>query len=401
VLLTCLSFIAYGYKDYTNCQVLRGIVDSNTLEIMQKENVDIWRALRVNDMWEVDFLKDPSMELSVNVDNFSVLDNSVGHTIETVQKEIDSIKSNVSMDEFFDNFRSYEDWLIYFDLVTDAYPDFVKRFVIGKTYEGRDIHGFEVTAPSSTEKPEIYIQGLVHAREWLAPTNVMWFMMAMISGYGTDPNAKLLLDSFKWTLVPIVNIDGYIFTWTFNRMWRKNRRLNTGGSYGVDLNRNWGPSSTWCSSGSSTNPNSDTYCGTAPWSESESKSVYDYINARRDRMKAGMDFHTYGPLLLWPWQYTFDRLPEPDYSMFRNLGADMVRGINSVHNQNYISQQGSDLYPHSGGFVDYNWEYNDMLTFTLEGRGGNFVISPININPSGEECFEGVVVLAKFILERS
>jgi len=115
-------------------------------------------------------------------------------------------------------------------------------------------------------------------------------------------------------------------------------------------------------------------------------------------MRGGIDFHTYGPLLLWPWQYTYTRLPTQDYNMFQALGNRIVSAINYVHSQRYVSQQGSALYPHSGGFVDYNWEINKMLSFTLEGRGNNFVVDPDNIIPSGEECYAGVIELAKYIL---
>lgn len=37
--------------------------------------------------------------------------------------------------------------------------------------------------------------------------------------------------------------------------------------------------------------------------------------------------------------------------MFSVLGSDMVNAINSVNGLNFISQQGSDLYEHSGGFI--------------------------------------------------
>jgi len=71
-----------------------------------------------------------------------------------------------------------------------------------------------------------------------------------------------------------------------------------------------------------------------------------------------------------------------------------------VHGQNYISQQGSDLYTHSGGFIDYNWVENGILAFTLEGRGNSFVVPSSNIVPAGEEAYAGVVVLAKYVLSK-
>jgi len=249
-------------------------------------------------------------------------------------------------------------------------------------------------------KPAIHLQGLQHAREWLAPTTLLYVVVNLLENYQSDADAKLLLDAFEWNVFPIVNVDGYVFSWGSSRLWRKNRSYNSGGTRGVDLNRNWGPLSTWCTSGSSTVPSSDTYCGTGPFSEPESKALSDFLNSKRGQTLAGIDFHTYGPLLLWPWQYTYDRLPPTDYALFQNLGRNIVGLINAVNGQNYISQQGSDLYTHSGGFIDYNWIANGILAFTLEGRGNNFVVPPSNIIPAGEEAYAGVVHLAKFVLER-
>jgi len=86
--------------------------------------------------------------------------------------------------------------------------------------------------------------------------------------------------------------------------------------------------------------------------------------------------------------------------MYQSLGKSIADAINDVNGQNYISEQGSDLYTHSGGFIDYNWEENGIIAFTLEGRGNNFVIPPSNIIPAGEEAYAGVVVLAKYVLSK-
>jgi len=291
-----------------------------------------------------------------------------------------------------------DETLEFFDKIQTLYPTFIQRFIVGQTVEEDDIIGFRISAPGGGVKRAFHLQGLQHAREWLAPTTLLFVVVNLLENYETDGDAKLLLDSFEWNVIPIVNVDGYKFTWGSTRLWRKNRSYNSGGTRGVDLNRNWGPLATWCTSGSSTVPSSDTYCGTGPFSEPETKALSEFLSSKGSQTVAGIDFHTYGPLLLWPWQYTYDRLPPTDYNMFLNLGRNIAGVINAVNNQNYVSQQGSDLYTHSGGFIDYNWVENRVLAFTLEGRGNNFVIPPSNIIPAGEEAYAGVVHLAKFIL---
>merc|ERR1712087_819909 len=123
-------------------------------------------------------------------------------------------------------------------------------------------------------------------------------------------------------------------------MWRKNRRNNGGGSYRVDLNRNWGPSSTWCTSGSSTNPNSDTYCGPSVFSESEIQACRDFINNPLNNIQAAIDMHTFGELLLWPWQYTYNQLPPIYYQQFQELGHSLSDSIFAVNGVRYNSIQG-------------------------------------------------------------
>jgi hypothetical protein len=38
-----------------------------------------------------------------------------------------------------------------------------------------------------------------------------------------DEQITDFLDNFEWTIIPIVNADGYAYTWSTDRMWRKNR----------------------------------------------------------------------------------------------------------------------------------------------------------------------------------
>jgi carboxypeptidase T len=85
-------------------------------------------------------------------------------------------------------------------------------------------------------------------------------------------------------------------------MWRKNRKLNQGGSYGVDLNRNW--KSGFGGSGSSGSPSSETYRGTAAYSEPETKTIADYLGSQSNTLKAAIDFHSYSQLNLRPWGKT-------------------------------------------------------------------------------------------------
>ncbi|MEZ4689628.1 MAG: M14 family zinc carboxypeptidase [Ignavibacteria bacterium] len=104
--------------------------------------------------------------------------------------------------------------------------------------------------------------------------------------------------------------------------WRKNRKLNSGTTYGVDLNRNYGTYEFWNSSnnGSSTSPSSDTYRGTSPFSEIETQNAMNFVNSRN--FKGVLSYHTYGNYLIRPWGYV--DAPSPDENIFQSLSQDMV-----------------------------------------------------------------------------
>eukprot|EP00040_Diaphanoeca_grandis_P015837 m.81315 g.81315 ORF g.81315 m.81315 type:complete len:439 (+) comp25404_c0_seq3:46-1362(+) len=305
-------------------------------------------------------------------------------------------------DSFFETYRPYADHRRFLLELAEENPDTVELLPsIGKTWEDRDILTVHIKSPRSSpgDRPAVYLQSTVHAREWLATTSLAWTMKALAEGYGNNQTITYLLDNLDFYITPIVNIDGYIYTWEENRLWRKNRRNNGGGSYGVDINRNWGPESTWCTAGSSTNPSSDTYCGAYAFSEPETAASAKFVD-NHPAIRASVDFHTYGPLLLWPWQYTYDRIPEPGYTEMDMLGESMASAINmkAQPDYRYVPEQGSDLYPHSGGMIDYCFEKHGITAMTFEGRGEGFVTPDSDIVPAGAEQFEGVAVLASYAI---
>ena len=123
------------------------------------------------------------------------------------------------------------------------YPHLVNSSVIGHTYGQNPITVFVVTGkplPSGQRKPAIYLEGGIHAREWIAHATVTYMLNALVTGYGSDAHITKLLDNFEYHLVPVVNVDGYLYTWSTDRMWRKTVKPNPGSScIGTDPNRNW------------------------------------------------------------------------------------------------------------------------------------------------------------------
>src|SRR5690606_2987818 len=133
--------------------------------------------------------------------------------------------------------------------------------------QGREIFEVKITGPGGGSKPKVVLNGCQHAREWLSPMSVCWAAEQLALGDGVDGQITALLDSVEVHLIPVVNPDGYEFSHDLSRYWRKNRRNNGDGTFGVDLNRNWAYQFGGASSSGS--GSSEEYRGTAAFSEPE------------------------------------------------------------------------------------------------------------------------------------
>jgi hypothetical protein len=134
-----------------------------------------------------------------------------------------------------------------------------------------------------------------HAREWLAGETERRTLRLFVDNYGktgtavgTDgqPVAGVssteltnLVDTRELWFIIIANPDGYDFTFDpANRLWRKNLRDNNGDGQitavdGVDPNRNFPTRWNYDDEGSNTDTSSETYRGSGPASEPETRST--------------------------------------------------------------------------------------------------------------------------------
>ena len=71
------------------------------------------------------------------------------------------------------------------------------------------------------EKPAMWIDGGIHAREWISPAAVTFMIRQLVEVQ--DAEESDLLDNLDWYILPQVNPDGYEFTRASDRLWRKTR----------------------------------------------------------------------------------------------------------------------------------------------------------------------------------
>jgi murein tripeptide amidase MpaA len=299
-------------------------------------------------------------------------------------------------EEFFKRYQTYPEIQEYLKVLHSKYPTKTQLDVIGKTFENRDIVALRVFSGNMKmeKRKGVFINSAQHAREWISPATTLYMVTEILKRTANnDPVIKPLMEKLVIHYVPVVNPDGYIHSFV-NRMWRKNRFRNSGGSYGVDLNRNF----VWAfgGPGSSGVQSSETYRGTAALSEKESMAIDKYLDKYNGTIKVGIDYHSFSQYLLRPWDYS--RNPTDDEVALEKITTEWRKEIRSVHNFDYASMRGAQMYLHSGGIMDHFYGVKKFFGFCVElrPRSGGFVIDPKNIIPSGEENFKGLIVLLKY-----
>ncbi len=252
------------------------------------------------------------------------------------------------------------------------YPEIVRVFSIGKSYQGRDIWMAKISdnVTEDEDEPEVLIDALHHAREHMGTEQALAALGWLTRDYGTDETVTRLVDHREIFILFALNPDGmrYDLTGDPYRAWRKNRqKTSSGTAQYTDLNRNyeyrWG-----CCGGSSGKKASITYRGPRPFSAPETRALRDFVNSRViggvQQIQTHVTLHTNGELILWPYGYTKTNVPPDmttlDHSTFVSLGRAMA-ALNG-----YTAKQSSDLYVTDGDQIDWLYARHRIFTYTFE-----------------------------------
>ncbi|OJV56481.1 MAG: hypothetical protein BGO31_15470 [Bacteroidetes bacterium 43-16] len=226
-------------------------------------------------------------------------------------------------------FYTYTELLNILDSMRVKYPGLVSvKQAVSPTNstEGRPVYYVRISNNPDVDqsnKPEVLYTALHHAREAQSLSQLVFYMWYLLEQYGTDADVTYLLNNRELYFVPCVNPDGYIYNQTTDPagggMWRKNRR-NNGNTFGVDLNRNYNSFWGYDNVGSSPQPSSDTYRGTAAFSENETRAIRDFCNSRE--FVLALNAHTFSNLLIYPYSH-LPNLLTPDSATFSCLAHEM------------------------------------------------------------------------------
>jgi hypothetical protein len=211
-----------------------------------------------------------------------------------------------------------------------------------------------------------------HAREWAATDVALRLLQYLADSLPNAPGGATLLASRDVWVLPVANPDGYEYSFTADRLWRKNRRANSDGSFGVDLNRNHAGFFAFDDAGSSPTPSSEVYRGPSAASEPETRAIEAFHAAHPPAVS--ISYHTYSGAILYPWGHATGALAGDD-GIFRALAGtdassailDSVPGSEQDH---YHPGPGWQLYPTNGDYTDWAYRQRGTLAFTVELTSG-------------------------------
>ncbi|CAF3973238.1 unnamed protein product [Adineta steineri] len=423
LLLTIGTSVSYE-KSYANHQVWRLHITNNE-QIAKISAFSHIAHLHDINFWSEHFRIDESVDVRVPpaaVDSFAeflTLDGvkieyvvhmaDVGAIIENqrIVQNLTRLLSNTN-DFAYDKYHTLEEIHAWIDQMVSTYSELATPFSVGKSYENRDIIGFKISSKKmatklngtkTAMKKAVWWDGGIHAREWISPATVIYIAYTFLSKYGQDPTITHLVDQFDFYILPVFNVDGYVYTWTKDRLWRKTRsKTSVPTCFGADPNRNWDYH--WCENGASHDPCSDTFCGGKAFSEIEVSQVAKYIADQQGAIVHYINFHSYSQLWMSPWGWTAARPAQ--YKLQDDGSVVAINALAALYGTKYGHGSIAEIiYVSSGSSAD--WTYgtaNVTFSYGVELRDTGeygFLLPENQIIPTGQETLAGLIALVQYI----
>lgn len=386
-----------------------------------------------------------------------------------IQSQRRSEVKSSKQEPWHQDYHTLDEIEAYMRLLERTYSTHAQVIEIGQTHEGRSILalklGSDLPIPSPrpdpptnttavpTLRPEklgIVMTGGQHAREWISTSASLYFASDLLHSALGNPSkssafselkkkkkgkkgkksrrtkawskkqANSILSTFTITIIPVSNPDGYEYSWTHNRMWRKNRQPNNfpGGLFckGVDLNRNYNYA--FASGGSSFNPCSEMYPGTSAFSAAESAAIGRYLEKEENNVKGYFDLHSYGQLLMYPFSSDCSKAPADEEDLLElSLGA--IAALKRVHGKSFTAGKICGVYAEAGGNA-VDWTYASTTpvsgneaeegekrkikwSYSIELRDGGtygFLLPKEQIVPASQEVTNAIAYMLNFIAKK-
>jgi carboxypeptidase T len=386
--LTIFIFIFFPLEaqDYWNSEIISVAKDRDIVKKLREMDLDLLME-RNNRIYCIvgfnDFLK--------------LQEENISYTLETLkfypynQKEV-SLQGGIN-----GRYHSYAE--LERDLLTlqNSYAHIARVIDLGDSLEGRNIYALKISdnVYQDEQEAELFFVGCHHAREWISVEVPFLLGKYLVENYETNSQVRDLVDQCEIWIVPLLNPDGLEYSIHFYRYWRKNRRDNGDGSFGVDLNRNYSYNWGLDNQGSSPFTFSDVYRGPSAFSEPETQIIRDLFSERN--FQAVISYHNYSQVILYPWGYT--NQPTAEEQLLDQIAADMSMLIQSVNGTVYeYGQAGADLYITNGDMNDWTFGIYDIPSYTIElppvdEKHGGFFNAEEDIQPIFNENLPAMLYL--------
>ncbi|PNJ40112.1 carboxypeptidase A4 [Pongo abelii] len=338
------------------------------------------------------FLRSQGLEYAVTIEDLQAL----------LDNEDDEMQQNEGQERSSNNFNygayhSLEAIYHEMDNIAADFPDLARRVKIGRSFENRPMYVLKFSTGKGARRPAVWLNAGIHSREWISQATAIWTARKIASDYQRDPAITSILEKMDIFLLPVANPDGYVYTQTQNRLWRKTRSRNPGSScIGADPNRNWNAS--FAGKGASDNPCSEVYHGPHANSEVEVKSVVDFIQ-KHGNFKCFIDLHSYSQLLMYPYGYSVKKAP--DAEELDKVARRAAKALASVSGTEYqVGPTCTTVYPASGSSIDWAYDNGIKFAFTFELRDAGtygFLLPANQIIPTAEETWMGLKTIMEHV----
>ncbi|KAI1285868.1 Carboxypeptidase A2 [Halotydeus destructor] len=388
------SLISVNLKDADHNQLIR------FNRVCDELNIDLWDEPRPG-VQDVHFRVSPFQRAYIEGQlkdmqlSFRTLSDNIQNWIDEEKNQLVANSVPRYGEDFFDiaTYHPFEEIEKYLMHVTENLPNRTQLTSIGRTAEGRNIWLIKLihSTSNSIRKPVIWVDAGIHAREWVAPATAIYLLNRLMSddvvSNSRDINVQILRESFDWYIVPVLNPDGYVHSWTKDRLWR------------VDLNRNFevgfgGPMT-------SGNPCSHSFKGDRAFSEMETLAVRNTLLSIREDVKVYVSLHSYSQLWMIPYAHTMEK--PANYESQIQLLKKVTEAVKAANGQSYsFGTMSSMLYPAGGASPDWVYKlvgvsHSYLVELRDKGQKG-FLLPADQIVPTGEEFLEGLSVIAKSVL---
>lgn len=237
-------------------------------KLREKIEIDFWNEPELNS--KVNFRVSPMYQsqvetfLNVTTLKYNIITNDLQKWIDREREENQETSDFLSgrqdsVNLPLDHYHTYREIVVWMESLAKRYPNAVKVMTIGRTFENHPIVAIRLGLPAnhsvksqaapaaaaarsdssfsnasraddessgSRNKPALWLDAGIHAREWIAPATAVWIINELASKHETDSEVKGLLEKYDWYILPVANPDGYEFCWYSNRLWRKNRSVS-------------------------------------------------------------------------------------------------------------------------------------------------------------------------------